>query len=176
MKNIVVMGSTGSIGIQSLDVISKNNSYKVIGLTCHSNADLLFEQTKKYSPDFVAIDVIDSSHNLFNLCEKNNIELIDASINALRGKKVEIFPDFPNGGLADFTQYNDGLRGGKVRVRAGIEKLNNKTLIINQIPFGTTTDSLIDSIVKATEKNKIKVMIGDIKTTIKKREFLFQPI
>ena len=87
----------------------------------------------------------------------NFIELIDASINALRGKKVEIFPDFPNGGLADFTQYNDGLRGGKVRVRAGIEKLNNKTLIINQIPFGTTTDSLIDSIVKATEKNKIKV-------------------
>jgi 1-deoxy-D-xylulose-5-phosphate reductoisomerase len=56
MKNIVVMGSTGSIGIQSLDVISKNNSHKVIGLTCHSNADLLFEQTKKYSPDFVAID------------------------------------------------------------------------------------------------------------------------
>ena len=84
MKNIVVMGSTGSIGIQSLDVISKNNSHKVIGLTCHSNADLLFEQTKKYSPDFVAIDVIDSSHNLFNLCKKNNIELItgnDASSN-----------------------------------------------------------------------------------------------
>ena len=67
MKNIVVMGSTGSIGIQSLDVISKYNFHKVIGLTCHSNADLLFEQTKKYSPDFVAIDVIDSSHNLFNL-------------------------------------------------------------------------------------------------------------
>ena len=84
MKNIVVMGSTGSIGIQSLDVISKNNSHKVIGLTCHSNADLLFEQTEKYSPDFVAIDVIDSSHNLFNLCKKNNIELItgnDASSN-----------------------------------------------------------------------------------------------
>jgi 1-deoxy-D-xylulose-5-phosphate reductoisomerase len=84
MKNIVVMGSTGSIGIQSLDVISKNNSHKVIGLTCYSNADLLFEQTKKYSPDFVAIDVIDSSHNLFNLCKKNNIELItgnDASSN-----------------------------------------------------------------------------------------------
>ena len=84
MKNIVVMGSTGSIGIQSLDVISKNHSHKVSGLTCYSNADLLFEQTKKYSPDFVAIDVIDSSHNLFNLCEKNNIELItgnDASSN-----------------------------------------------------------------------------------------------
>ena len=84
MKNIVVMGSTGSIGIQSLDVISKNNSHKVIGLTCLSNADLLFEQTKKYSPDFVAIDVIDSSHNRFNLCKKNNIKLItgdDASSN-----------------------------------------------------------------------------------------------
>jgi len=76
MKNIVVMGSTGSIGIQSLDVISKNNSHRVIGLTCHSNADLLFEQAKKYSPDFVAIDVIDSSHNLFDFCKKNNIELI----------------------------------------------------------------------------------------------------
>ena len=87
----------------------------------------------------------------------NFVELIDASINVLRGKKIEIFPDFPNGGLADFTQYNDGLRGGKVRVRAGIQKLNNKTLIINQIPYGTTTDSLIESIVKATEKNKIKV-------------------
>ena len=84
MKNIVVMGSTGSIGIQSLDVISKHNSHKVVGITCHSNADLLLEQTKKHSPDFVAIDVIDSSHNLFNLCEKNNIELItgnDASSN-----------------------------------------------------------------------------------------------
>mgnify|MGYP001209551831 CR=1 FL=1 len=87
----------------------------------------------------------------------NFIELVEASINVLRGKRIEIYPDFPNGGLADFTQYNDGLRGGKVRVRAGIQKLNNKTLIINQIPYGTTTDSLIDSIVKATEKNKIKV-------------------
>ncbi|MBM77322.1 MAG: DNA topoisomerase IV [Crocinitomicaceae bacterium] len=87
----------------------------------------------------------------------NFIELIEASINYLRGKKVELLPDFENGGLADFTQYNDGLRGGKVRVRASIEKINNKTLIINQIPYGTTTDSLIESIVKATDKNKIKV-------------------
>ena len=79
MKNIVVMGSTGSIGIQSLDVISKDNSYNVVGLTCHSNANLLFEQAKKYSPDFVAIDVIDSSHDLFNLCKENNIELITGS-------------------------------------------------------------------------------------------------
>ena len=79
MKNIVVMGSTGSIGIQSLDVISKDNSYNVVGLTCHSNANLLFEQAKKYSPDFVAIDIIDSSHDLFNLCKENNIELITGS-------------------------------------------------------------------------------------------------
>ena len=76
MKNVVVMGSTGSVGIQSLDVISKNKSHKVIGLSCYSNADLLFEQTKEYLPNFVAIEVIDSSHNLFNLCKENNIELI----------------------------------------------------------------------------------------------------
>ena len=76
MKNIVVMGSTGSVGIQSLDVISQSKSHKVIGLSCYSNADLLFEQTKEYLPNFVAIEVIDSSHNLFNLCKKNNIKLI----------------------------------------------------------------------------------------------------
>ena len=76
MKNIVVMGSTGSVGIQSLDVISKSKSHKVIGLSCYSNADLLFEQTKEYLPNFVAIEVIDPSHNLFNLCKENNIELI----------------------------------------------------------------------------------------------------
>ena len=76
MKNIVVMGSTGSVGIQSLDVISKSKSHKVIGLSCHSNADLIFEQTKEYLPNFVAIEVIDPSHNLFNLCKENNIKLI----------------------------------------------------------------------------------------------------
>ena len=76
MKNIVVMGSTGSVGIQSLDVISKSKSHKVIGLSCNSNADLLFEQTKEYLPNFVAIEIIDSSHNLFNLCKENNIKLI----------------------------------------------------------------------------------------------------
>ena len=76
MKNIVVMGSTGSVGIQSLDVISKSKSHKVIGLSCYSNADLMFEQTKEYLPNFVAIEVIDPSHNLFNLCKENNIKLI----------------------------------------------------------------------------------------------------
>lgn len=91
------------------------------------------------------------------LLPHNFIELIDASIDHLRGKKVDIYPDFPHGGMADFTNYNEGLRGGKVRVRANITKLDNKTLKIEDIPFGTTTDTLIESIVKATEKNKIKV-------------------
>lgn len=83
-------------------------------------------------------------------------ELIDQSINHLRGKKVEIFPDFPNGGMADFSNYNDGLRGGKIRVRARIQKVDSKTLVINEVPYGTTT-SLIDSILKANDKGKIKI-------------------
>ncbi len=87
----------------------------------------------------------------------NFIELIDQSINHLRGKKVELFPDFPNGGMADFTNYNDGLRGGKVRVRAKIKKLDNKTLVVYEIPFGTTTGSLIESVIKANDKGKIKI-------------------
>ncbi|MFM7636916.1 MAG: DNA gyrase/topoisomerase IV subunit A [Crocinitomicaceae bacterium] len=87
----------------------------------------------------------------------NFIELIDQSINHLRGKKVEILPDFPNGGMADFSSYNDGLRGGRVRVRAKIKKVDNKTLIINEIPFGTTTGSLIESVIKANDKGKIKI-------------------
>ncbi len=87
----------------------------------------------------------------------NFIELIDQSINHLRGKKVELLPDFPNGGMADFSNYNDGLRGGKVRVRARIRKMDNKTLVINEIPYGTTTSSLIESIIKANDKGKIKV-------------------
>ena len=87
----------------------------------------------------------------------NFIELIDQSVNHLRMKKVEIFPDFPNGGMADFTNYNDGLRGGKVRVRAKIRKESTKLLIINEIPYGTTTSSLIDSIIKANDKGKIKI-------------------
>lgn len=87
----------------------------------------------------------------------NFIELIDQSINHLRGKKVEIFPDFLTGGMADFSNYNDGLRGGKVRVRAKIKKFDNKTLVVTEIPFGTSTGSLIESIIKANDKGKIKV-------------------
>lgn len=84
-------------------------------------------------------------------------ELIDASVKILKGRKAEIYPDFPTGGIADFTQYNDGLRGGRVRVRAKISQYDKKTLAITEIPFGTTTQSLIDSIVKANEKGKIKI-------------------
>jgi topoisomerase-4 subunit A len=87
----------------------------------------------------------------------NFIELVDASIACLRGKKVNLVPDFAQGGMADFSNYNEGLRGGKVRVRARIEKLDAKTLKIHEIPFGTTTSSLIDSILKANDKGKIKI-------------------
>lgn len=87
----------------------------------------------------------------------NFIELIDASIKYLKGKSFKILPDFLTGGIADFTNYNDGKRGGKVRVRAKIAQLDKKTLVINEIPFATTTSSLIDSIIKANEKGKIKI-------------------
>lgn len=87
----------------------------------------------------------------------NFIELIDASIAHLRGKEFTILPDFLTGGLADFSKYNDGLQGGKVRVRARIEKIDNKSLTIREIPFGTTTVSLIESILAAGEKGKIKI-------------------
>ncbi|WP_298540550.1 DNA gyrase/topoisomerase IV subunit A [uncultured Aquimarina sp.] len=87
----------------------------------------------------------------------NFIELIEASIKHLQGKRFTILPDFPTAGIADFTNYNDGNRGGKVRVRAKISQLDKNTLIINEIPFSTTTSSLIDSILKANEKGKIKI-------------------
>ncbi len=84
-------------------------------------------------------------------------ELIDASIQVLKGKKATIFPDFATGGIADFSDYKDGLRGGKIKIRAKVKELNSKTLIISEIPFGTTTSSLIDSILAANDKGKIKV-------------------
>ena len=87
----------------------------------------------------------------------NFIELIEASIKHLQGKRFTIVPDFATGGIADFTNYNDGLRGGKVRCRARISQLNKNTLVITEVPFGTTTSSLIDSILKANDKGKIRV-------------------
>ncbi len=87
----------------------------------------------------------------------NFIELIEASIKHLQGKRFTIYPDFPTGGIADITNYNDGLRGGKVRTRARINHSEKNTLVITEIPFGTTTSTLIDSILKANEKGKIKI-------------------
>ena len=87
----------------------------------------------------------------------NFVELIEASIQILKGKKAFIYPDFITGGIADFSDYKDGLRGGKVKIRARVKELNPKTLIITEIPFGTTTSSLIDSIIAANDKGKIKI-------------------
>ena len=87
----------------------------------------------------------------------NFIELIEASIKHLQGKRFQLYPDFPTGGIADVTNYNNGLRGGKVRSRARINHHGKNMLSITEIPFSTTTTSLIDSILKANEKGKIKV-------------------
>ncbi len=94
----------------------------------------------------------------------NFLELIDASIAHLKGETFELYPDFPTGGLIDVSRYNDGLRGGSVRVRARISKLDKKTLVINEIPFGRNTTSLIESILKANEKGKIKIKKVDDNT------------
>ncbi len=87
----------------------------------------------------------------------NFIELIDASIKHLQGKRFTLFPDFPTGGEADVSNYNDGLRGGKVRVRAKMHAPDKSSIVITEIPFSTNTSTLIDSILKANEKGKIKI-------------------
>lgn len=84
-------------------------------------------------------------------------ELIEASIKHLKGEEFTLLPDFQTGGFMDASRYNDGLRGGNVKVRAKIEKLDNRTLVIKEVPYGRTTSSLIDSIVKASDKGKIKI-------------------
>ncbi len=84
-------------------------------------------------------------------------ELMDASVSYLQGRDFELFPDFQGGGMADFSRYNDGMRGGVIRVRARVSKLDKKTLVISEIPFGKTTGSVIDSVLKANEKGKIKI-------------------
>ncbi|GAC1706712.1 MAG: DNA gyrase/topoisomerase IV subunit A [Flavisolibacter sp.] len=87
----------------------------------------------------------------------NFLELCDASIKFLKGKKFELFPDFLTGAMADVSDYNQGLRGGRVKVRSHIEELDKKTLLIKSVPYGVTTSQLIDSIVKANEQGKIKI-------------------
>lgn len=84
-------------------------------------------------------------------------ELIDACIDTLKEKEIQLVPDFPTGGMADVSRYNDGCRGGRVRVRAKIEKIDRKTLVIKEIPFGENTTTLIDSIIAANDKGKIKI-------------------
>jgi len=88
-------------------------------------------------------------HNFHELCK--------GAIDHLKGKRPKILPDFLTGGMADFSEYNDGKRGGRIKVRAKIEELDKKTLVIRDIPFGTTTSSLIESILKANDKGKIKI-------------------
>jgi topoisomerase-4 subunit A len=87
----------------------------------------------------------------------NFCELLEASIDILKGKEVAIFPDFQTGGYIDVSAYNDGHRGGKVRVRARIEEEDKKMLVVRDIPYGTTTTSIIDSIIKANDSGKIKI-------------------
>lgn len=94
----------------------------------------------------------------------NFIELIDASIAYLKGESFELYPDFPTGGLVDVSRYNDGLRGGSIKIRARITKPDKKTLVITEIPFGRTTSSVIESILKANEKGKIKIRKVDDNT------------
>ncbi|RNC90124.1 MAG: DNA gyrase/topoisomerase IV subunit A [Allomuricauda sp.] len=84
-------------------------------------------------------------------------ELIDASIKHLKGQRFKLYPDFPTAGIIDVTNYNDGMRGGKIRVRAKISQQDKNTLVINEIPYATNTSSLIDSILKANDKGKIKI-------------------
>lgn len=94
----------------------------------------------------------------------NFTEILEAAIAYLRDEEFTLYPDFATGGFIDVSRYNDGARGGKVRIRAKIEKLDNKTLAITEIPFSTTTESLIDSIIKASEKGKIKIRKVDDNT------------
>ena len=105
----------------------------------------------------------------------NFIELVEASISCLKQNRVALLPDFITGGIADFTNYNDGKRGGKVRIRAKISVMDKTTLLISEIPFGTSTTSLIDSILKANDKGKIKIKKIDDNTASKVEILVYIP-
>ena len=115
-----------------------------------------------------ALDVVFNPKTTVGLSSKilphNFNELCDASINYLRGEEFQLYPDFQTGGSIDVAKYNDGERGGAVKVRAKINKLDNKTLAITEIPYGKTTSSVIDSILKAVDKGKIKIRKVDDNT------------
>jgi topoisomerase-4 subunit A len=87
----------------------------------------------------------------------NFCEIIECAIKHLKGKPFELFPDFQTGGMVDVTNYNDGARGGKIRVRAHIEELDKKSLVIRDVPYGITTSQLVDSVIKANDSGKIKI-------------------
>jgi len=97
----------------------------------------------------------------------NFLELIDASIAYLRGEDFYLYPDFPTGGSGDFARYNDGIRGASIKIRAKIEKKDSKTLVVTEVPFGRTTSTLIESIIKANDKGKIKIRKIDDNTSDK---------
>jgi len=97
----------------------------------------------------------------------NFLELIDACIAHLRGREFQLYPDFPTGGMIDVSRYNDGLRGGTVKVRARISKIDKRTLAITEIPYTTTTESIKESIIKANDKGKIKIRKVDDNTAEK---------
>lgn len=103
----------------------------------------------------------------------NFCELIEASIKYLKGRKFELYPDFNTGGMIDVSNYNDGHRGGRVRVRAHIEEVDKKTLAIKDVPYGVTTTQLVDSILKANDKGKVKIK-GVTDNTAKDVELLVQ--
>tara|TARA_B100000900_G_scaffold68048_1_gene53293 strand:- start:5591 stop:8185 length:2595 start_codon:yes stop_codon:yes gene_type:complete len=105
----------------------------------------------------------------------NFIELIDASVKYLKNKRFNLYPDFMTGGIADFTNYNDGKRGGKIRVRAKISIVDKSTLLISELPYSTTTSSLIDSIIKANDKGKIKIKKIDDNTSSKVEILIYLP-
>ena len=105
----------------------------------------------------------------------NFIELVEASISCLKQNRFALLPDFITGGIADFTNYNDGKRGGKVRIRAKISVMDKTTLLISEIPFGTSTTSLIDSILKANDKGKIKIKKIDDNTASKVEILVYIP-
>ncbi len=100
-------------------------------------------------------------------------ELIDAAINYLKKTEFVLYPDFPTGGFIDVSRYNDGMRGGMIKVRAKIEKLDKKNLVITEIPYGKTTISLIESIIKANDKGKIRIKKID-DNTAEKVEIIIQ--
>ncbi len=97
----------------------------------------------------------------------NFVELIDAAVAYLKGEEFELYPDFPTGGMVDVSRYNNGLRGGAVKVRAKISKIDRRTLAITEIPYGTTTESIKESIIKANDKGKIKIRKVDDNTAEK---------